>query len=1295
MGEHQHRTPMIRSIAFLLAVVHVLVSHGQTSSERAAVQLSAVAQASPAAITLTWTSIASTTSLTVYRKLRSATGWGTAIATPAATATQYVDNTIAVGTAYEYKVVRVSGGVTGTGYISTGVQVPIVETRGKIILLVDNTMAGTLAAELTQLRQDLKADGWTVLRSDVSPTATVASVRNVVITQYNTDPSNVKALFIIGHVPVPYSGNTAPDGHTSHQGAWPADAYYADVNGSWTDNSVNNIGGYPLNQNVPGDGKFDQSDIPSPIELQVGRVDMNDLPAFTQPESELLRAYLNKLHAYKVKAWVPQVRGIMFDNLQWVSNPLAASGWRSMAPLVGGSTITTANQVGSPFKTLINGQSHLWTYSSGGGLQGSTNNTLTFNGADNVGTTEDYALLSGGMDGVFNMSFGSYFGDWANKNNFLRAPLANGDALTNVWSSIPAWYFHHMGMGDPIGTSVMATMNNTGLYTPLTDGWQSTIGRVHLALMGDPSLRQFMVAPPSGLQVTNAGGAAAFSWTASAEVVQGYHLYRVDANGTITRITTSIVTGTSYQSPTVPFVSGTEYMVRAVKLQTSPSGSYYDLSLGALATASGTSGTPAAPDCLGVAGGSAMPGTACNDGNACTLNDTWNSSCQCVGTPTTVTATITAAGATTFCAGGSVALNANTGTGLSYAWRKDGTAIAGATTASYSATTGGNYTVVVSNGTCSATSGAVVVTVTTNLVASVTATTPQLICQGGSVSLLANSGTGYTYQWYRNSTAITGATAMTYAATTTGGYSVKVTSGGCSATSSNTPVQVDPAPSATITASGPTTLCTAGSVALSANTGTGLTYAWRKDGSTISGATASSYSATASGSYTVVVSNGTCSATSSATAVSIGTSLAATITASGATSFCSGGSVVLNATAGAGLTYVWRKDGTIISGATASTCTATTAGSYTVVVSNGTCSGTSAAKVITVNAAPVVSCTANNAAGTVSASATGGIAPYTYVWNTAPVQSTATATVTASGTYTVTVTDAKGCAGTASTAITLSTTDPCAGTRTETQTAWGAATGTLATYLTSNFAAAFPTGLRIGCNRTLVLTSAGAVANFLPSNGTTAALPSGSLTDPTTYGNTLAGQLVAAKLSMRFDELNAAFSPAAVLLKNMVITSGTFAGWTVQQVVDEADRKIGGCGGLYTRSALSTALAAINDGYAGGTTSSGYLSCPTARVAEAFPTATVAPTGLGLRVFPNPANSLTTIEVDASEAPEGQLELVIMSANGAVVHQGAFMDAGGSGILREVWDAGAMAPGLYLVMVGGADRHVTIRLVVE
>ncbi len=40
----------------------------------------------------------------------------------------------------------------------------------------------------------------------------------------------------------------------------------------------------------------------------------------------------------------------------------------------------------------------------------------------------------------------------------------------------------------------------------------------------------------------------------------------------------------------------------------------------------------AQPDCNGVIGGPALPGTSCNDNNACTINDTWSQSCVCQGT---------------------------------------------------------------------------------------------------------------------------------------------------------------------------------------------------------------------------------------------------------------------------------------------------------------------------------------------------------------------------------------------------------------------------------------------------------------------------------------------------------------------------------------------------------------------------------------------------------------------------------------------------------------------------------------
>ena len=132
-------------------------------------------------------------------------------------------------------------------------------------------------------------------------------------------------------------------------------------------------------------------------------------------------------------------------------------------------------------------------------------------------------------------------------------------------------------------------------------------------------------------------------------------------------------------------------------------------------------------------------------------------------------ATITPATATTFCQGGGVVLNANTGAGLSYQWFNNAVAISGASGASYTANMSGSYTVEVTNtSTCSATSTATVVTVNALPTATITPATATTFCQGGSVVLNANTGTGLTYQWRLNGTNITGATTTTYTANASG-----------------------------------------------------------------------------------------------------------------------------------------------------------------------------------------------------------------------------------------------------------------------------------------------------------------------------------------------------------------------------------------------------------------------------------------------------------------------------------------------------------------------------------------------
>jgi hypothetical protein len=578
------------------------------ASVRASVQV----QANPPSITINWQGLYNVTGYQIWRKLKGAGSWGSPVANLNASALSWTDNSVQPYVSYEYKILRSTVNVgNGYSYINAGIEVPMVEARGKVILLVDDYFSSPLSDQLDQLSRDLEADGWTVLRHDVSRNASVPSIKSIVVNDYNTDPINVKMVFIVGHVPVPYSGNMAPDGHWEHQGAWSADSYYGDVDGTWTDNAVNvTYAVDPRNHNVPGDGKFDQSNIPSAVELSVGRVDFYNLPVFQQSEITLMAAYLTKLHNWKVRNFTAVVRGLVDDNFVGQGPGFASIGYRGFSPLVGQANVTDQDY----FSTLAN-QSYLWSYGCGGGY---------WDSANGVGTSSDFATKN--VKSVFTALFGSSFGDFDCQNDLMRSALGSGTVLTSFWGGLPNWFFHHMGMGETIGYALKLTQNNVnGLYTPANDG----AGQVHIALMGDPTLRMTMVGPPSNLVGNVQGNNINLSWTGSLDNVIGYHVYRfIPATQSWLRITNAPVPGTSF-TDVVSGAGGTiRYMVRAYKLVSTASGTYYDLSLGAMGQAVGGSSVV---DCLGVPGGAALAGSPCNDGNACTVNDAWDAACQCVG----------------------------------------------------------------------------------------------------------------------------------------------------------------------------------------------------------------------------------------------------------------------------------------------------------------------------------------------------------------------------------------------------------------------------------------------------------------------------------------------------------------------------------------------------------------------------------------------------------------------------------------------------------------------------------------
>jgi hypothetical protein len=209
-------------------------------------------------------------------------------------------------------------------------------------------------------------------------------------------------------------------------------------------------------------------------------------------------------------------------------------------------------------------------------------------------------------------------------------------------------------------------------------------------------------------------------------------------------------------------------------------------------------------------------------------------------------------------------------------------------------------------------------------------------CSGSSQTYSVPAVTGatsYTWTLPPGWTGTSTTSSITATAGITGGNITVVAVNGCGTSPTQTlSVTVSPGPSATITAVGATSFCQGGSVTLVATTGTGLTYQWKLNGNNITGATSASYTANASGAYTLVVTSSSCSATSTATNVTVNPLPTPTITQAGN---------LLTAPAGFAA-YQWYKNSTLIPGATLSTYTALSSGSYHVIVTNANnCSGQS------------------------------------------------------------------------------------------------------------------------------------------------------------------------------------------------------------------------------------------------------------------------------------------------------------------------------------------------------------------
>lgn len=313
----------------------------------------------------------------------------------------------------------------------------------------------------------------------------------------------------------------------------------------------------------------------------------------------------------------------------------------------------------------------------------------------------------------------------------------------------------------------------------------------------------------------------------------------------------------------------------------------------------------------------------------------------------------------------SFAVGASGGGSLSFQWRKDGVNLSGATSSTLSIASAqesneGVYDVVVSNSAGSVTSLQAVLTV--NPVIAPVAITTQPVSltrtagQSAAFSVVASGGGTLSYQWRKNGTTISGATAATLTlsnvqTTDAASYSVVVSNSVGSVTSTAATLTVNQVIAPVSISSHPVALTrTVGESAQFAVTASGggtLSYQWRKNGVAISGATSASLNLTNvqtidAASYSVVVTNSVGSVTSNAAALTVNVPLITIGTQPVARTVNEGAAVEFSVTAsGTGtLTYQWYRNNVAISGATSArygilAAQLSDAGSYRVQVSNG------------------------------------------------------------------------------------------------------------------------------------------------------------------------------------------------------------------------------------------------------------------------------------------------------------------------------------------------------------------------
>lgn len=533
-------------------------------------------------VSLTWAQIDATLDTWVFRRTLPTGGEAESAYEPlarvAAPGTSFTDTTAATGRSYSYifavgvEMPMGAGsffGLANYGYHAVANLAPAaIEHRGTVLLVVEDTIGenGELAQEIGLLEMDLAGDGWAVQTMEFARhgVGDHRDLKAAIVAARAADPT-INALYLFGRLPVARSGMMGPDGHTPYR-AHETDHYYADIDGNWTDTTVNvAANGSIENENIPGDGKFDQNHLPSPVELMTGRVDLSNLNSFRKTEHEMMLGYIHKAHAWR-HALRPVPR-----RASWNSGYLRVER-NNLVTIFGESNVVDAE-----FQPLLNTEPQVWAMDFGP-----------------AGGKHSTYLLSEHR-AIFMLNFGSWKQMWKRANNPMRNLLAQPDwGLTAAWGARPSLDFYHMTAGLPVGYAFRDTQNRRFLGTMSwyagDDFYQLNTGFHHAelvnGLMGDPTLRLDPVPPPRSLAATVNGSATLLTWTPPADGARvGFHVYRSTQRlGVYERLNAEMLAADAagYTDPERP-AGDVYYQVRAVSRTETPAGAYLNPSQAAFA----------------------------------------------------------------------------------------------------------------------------------------------------------------------------------------------------------------------------------------------------------------------------------------------------------------------------------------------------------------------------------------------------------------------------------------------------------------------------------------------------------------------------------------------------------------------------------------------------------------------------------------------------------------------------------------------------------------------------------------